>query len=123
MSERYWREYQKKEMRKRCAELGITIPENANIRQLRAAINAYNKDAVVVHVGDGVAFRQTDKPTAEYTIHFNLYIAHMIRAESEEAALKWMKENAHDYYNPDIGEVVDMADYQFIDVYGEDEEE
>lgn len=123
MSDRYLREFNKRCMRKRCAELGITVPENANIRQLKVALDTYNENAVVVHVEDGIDFRQTDKPTAEYTIHFTLYCAHTIRAESEEAACKWMEKNAADYYKPEIGELADMGDYELIAVYTDEDED
>ena len=116
MTKRSQREARKKRMHDDCKSLGITVPERANIRQLEAALDAYHEDAVVVHAGDSVEFRQTDKPTAEYTVHFTIYVAHSVRAESQEAACKWVKENAHDYYRPDVGNAECTGDYMFIDV-------
>lgn len=116
------REYQKESMRNLCTRLSIEIPENANKRQLEAAFDAYYKDAAVVHSEDGVALRQTDKPTAEYGIMFTLYVYHLVRAESEDAAIKWIRENAADYYRPDHGEVLDSGDVQIIDIAKEEEE-
>jgi hypothetical protein len=117
MTKRSIREWEKKSMLTTCEKLGIALPVKANIRQVRSAMDEYYEKAVVVHDGDGVVFRQTDKPTAEYTIEFTLQVSHAIKAESEEAACKWMKENATDYYRPDIGETTDTGSYEFIDVY------
>ena len=108
------RKFRKKCLQYSCKDLNISLPENATIRQLETAIDEYMKKAVVVHVNDGVAFRHTDNPTAEYTVHFELYCMHTIRAESEVAACSWIKENASFYYRPDIGD----ADTDGCDILG-----
>ena len=121
MSDRYMRKCQIKRMRGECAELGIAVSENANKRQLEAALGEYIKDAAVVHTGYGVALRQTDKPTAEYSIHFSITGTHTIRAESEEAAREWMEENATFYYSPDIGDTdIYECDIHDVDKVEED---
>ena len=118
---RWERDFDKRCMRQECAALGIGVPENANIRTLKAALEAYYKDAVIVQTEKGVALRQTEKPTSEYTVHFTAYIVHTIRAESEDAALEWLEDNACDYYRPDTGELEDFFDVDIIEVYKQED--
>ena len=75
----------------RCAELGITVPENTTKEQLEAELAAYSKDAVAVLTEDGcgVDWRQTDKPTVEYVVEFTAGGNYIFKAESEAAARKW----------------------------------
>jgi len=101
----------------KCAELGITIPENASVRQIEAALERYYKDAAIIYVGDSLKARHTDKPTSEYTIEFTIYISRTLKAESEEAALEWLEDCVGDCYFPSVGEITDMGAPEIIAVY------
>ena len=117
MTKRSQREFHKRCMRRDCTRLGLAIPENATKKQLEAVLDDYYKEAVVVHTDNGVDFRQTDKPTAEYIVDFSIDISHSIRAESAEAARKWIEEEAFAYYEPGIGEVVESIVGDIYNVY------
>jgi len=111
-----------KYLRAKCAELGITILENASIRQIEIALEMYYKDAAIVYVGNRVEPRHTDKPTSEYTIEFTIYISRTLKAESEEAALEWLENCVSDCYFPTVGEITDMGTPEIIAVYKGEED-
>jgi hypothetical protein len=117
MAKKYVKKAWKKHMREQCEQFRISVPENANRKQLKATLEAFYEDAAAVHVEDEVTLRWTDKPTAEYSICFSISGVYEIRAESEEAARKWLEENAADYYNPDFGNISDIDDVKIHKVY------
>jgi len=119
---RYENECHKRYMRRRCAQLGITIPENANKRQLEVALDAYNKDAVVVHTENGVDFRQTDKPTAVYIVEFEIRGSQSVRAESEAAVRDWVERNDFGCFITGLHVNADVDDWEIIDIFEEGEE-
>ncbi len=123
MSDRTVRRWQKEQMLAQCANLGIQIPENANIRQLRALRDEYFKEAVIVRSGNGVCLRQTDKPTSEYSVEYTIRCIHTIRAESEEAACEWLKYEVSDMVEPRFGEMDDVYLDVIIDVITANDEE
>ena len=109
------------QLRATCAELNITVPEGANKKQLKALIDEYYRTAAVVTTDNGLNFRQTDKPTAEYTVEFAISGYHTIRAESEEAAREWLESEISWYYNPVIGDA-DITEWELRDSWKEGEE-
>jgi len=111
MTKKEWKEFHKKGMREECAKLGITIPKNATRKQLKAIINDYYENAVVVFTEDGVDLRQTDKPTSVYGVFFTISGTHMVRAESEDAACEWVKINSAHHYIDGNG----MGSYSNVD--------
>ena len=120
MTNRSSRERRKRHLHERCAELSITVAESATVRQLETAIDAYERTAAVVRVGDDVDIRQTDRPTAEYTIHFTITGSHTVEAESEEAARKWVEDTATYCYRPTFGDA-DMGGCEIHEVFKVDE--
>ena len=115
-AEKWFREY----LRDRCGELDIAVPENATTRQLKAAYNHGRNSAAIVNVENGVGIRQTNMPTTEYTIGINIYVSRSVRAESEEAAIEWLKFEAQNYYRPIIGDIEDMGAAEIIYAYKHD---
>ena len=111
----------KKDLVATCNRLNIAVPETATIKTLKALIDEYFREAAIITTDEGLAFRQTSKPTSEYYVTFTLYVVHRVRAESEEAACNWLKENVIYYYRPRVGEMVDIVVDEIIDVEKDDE--
>lgn len=116
MAKKYVKKAWKKHMREQCEQFRISVPENATRKQLKATLEAFYEDAAAVHVEDEVTLRWTDKPTADYAIDFSISGVYEIRAESEEAARKWLEENVADYCKPDIGNIFDIEDVKIHNV-------
>ena len=107
---------------KECARLGITVPKSATKLHLQGALIKYFINAAIVHTENGLEIRQTDKPTAEYSIYLNIGVSRTVRAESEAAAIEWLIHEADDCYLPHIGELDDMCSVEIIDVYKHEED-
>ena len=115
-AEKWFRGY----LHDRCRELDITVPKNATTRQLKAAFNHGRNSAAIVNIENGVELRQTNMPTTEYTVGINIYVSRSVRAESEEAAIEWLKFEAQNCYRPIIGDIEDMGAAEIIYVYKHD---
>ena len=113
---KWFREY----LLDKCRELDIALPENATTRQLKAAYKHGRNSAAIVNVENGVEIRQTDMPTTEYTIGINIFVSRSVRAESEEAAIEWLKFEAQNCYSPIIGDIEDMGAAEIISVFKHD---
>ena len=122
MTSRKWRESEKRYLRERCSELGITVAENATKRQLEVALDEYNKDAVLVHTEKGVEYRHTDKPSAAYTVEFTIRGYHTVRAESEQAAIEWIEDRCELNYVPGKYEDAEITEWEIGDVYKDGED-
>lgn len=104
----------RKHLMEQCAELNITVPEGASKKQIEALIDKYYETAAVITTDEGLRFRQTDKPIAEYFVDFEITSSLIIRAESEEAAREWVEDL--DLLNDYLGtcEFVDIVHAEII---------
>lgn len=83
-------------LRSQCARQGIKAPWFASARRLKAIIDAYYKDAVIIIGEDGNAtIRRTNKPAAKYIVEYTVFFCHTVIAESEEAARKWFEDEQY----------------------------
>lgn len=121
-SERTKRKHEKQCLLERCAELDIDVPANARIRQLEAILAAYYEDAVAVHIGNMVDLRQTDKSAAEYIVEFSMTGVFTIRAEDEDAACQWLRDEVDLYTSCNFGSA-DVYDIEILDVYTDESAE
>jgi hypothetical protein len=104
-----------------CEARGIEIPLAPRIRELEAALNEYNKDAVVVDLGDRFALRKTDKPTAEYTVAGTVFTRYTFRAESIEAAIGFMESGAFIDYIDEFGDFGGVEDFELLSMNKEED--
>ena len=74
-----------------CTELGFSLLENAGIKLFEAILHAYYSEEAAVITEDGVALKQTDRPTDIYGVCFTITGTQYVKAESEEAAHEWVK--------------------------------
>ena len=91
-----------RDMCKAFEDLNLEVPEGATKKQLESLIDEFYKTAAVVSTAEGPRIMYTDKPTEEYLIPFTISGYHCIRAESEEIANKWLKENCTWEYNNSV---------------------
>ena len=122
--ENYYRRYQKKCLRDRCAELRIKVPMFASMKRLQAAIDAYMKKAAVVHVEDGVDFRRTYKCTAVFNLAFTATTDYYyrVRAESEDVAREWVIQRLPHWNDREGGGEADSTEIEFFHISMEEEE-
>ena len=103
--------------------LNIDIPMGATKEQLRNLMYEGFGTAAVVSTDEGLSFMVTDKPTADYIVEFTISGYHRIRAESEEAARKWVEEDLGCSYSTDGFGYEGVSDWDIEDSYKVEDEE